>query len=105
MIFMWQITGDYPKYQSLLFVSGSILHWSSSPITASYKYGSHGHNCFFHKLPYSLLKYSHKITGHINYFNVYKNSLIKFLSIIRKDKGRNEFYRMVNYSRIMVPKV
>ena len=71
MIFMWQITGDYPNGDCIPIASvciGSLSHWSSSPITASYKYGSHKHNCFFHKLPYSLLKYSQKITGHINYF-------------------------------------
>ena len=71
MIFMWQITGDYPNGDCILIASvciGSLSHWSSLPITASYKYGSHEHNCFFHKLPYSLLKYSQKITGHINYF-------------------------------------
>ena len=42
MIFMWQITRDYPNGDCIPIASvciGSLSHWSSLPITASYKYG------------------------------------------------------------------
>ena len=42
MIFMWQITRDYPNGDCIPIASvciGSLSHWSSLSITASYKYG------------------------------------------------------------------